>query len=64
MKKILTILLGIILMLSLFACKGDNNDNSNNSSTQNNDKENTSTQSSTKYPWGDKEFELPEDVFE
>ena len=64
MKKILTILLGIIVMLSLFACKGDNNDNSNNSSTQNNDKENTSTQSSTKYPWGDKEFELPEDVFD
>lgn len=64
MKKILIALLGIIVMLSLFACRGEDNENSNNSSTQSSDGENESTQSSFKYPWGDKEIELPEDELE
>lgn len=33
MKKILTILLGIILVLSLFACKGDDENKNDNNDT-------------------------------
>ena len=60
MKKLLIAFMSIILMLSLFSCKGDDKGND----TQNSNKENATTQSSTKYPWGDKELELPKDEFE
>ncbi|MBO4983246.1 MAG: hypothetical protein J6D23_04240 [Clostridia bacterium] len=53
MKKILTILLGIILVLSLFACKGDDENGESNLN-------NESPQSTTKYPWGDEGLTLPE----
>lgn len=56
MKKILIAFMSIILMLSLFSCKGNENSNS---------EENGNTQSSIKLPWGNNGngIELPEDEF-